>query len=414
MIQSLRKRFRYCFSHECPSIFNQVSAVLHQEITTLIFAFNLVSARIWKMVKLQDNQLEKEEGRALAMRQRFQERTERFLNAKQRTIGIDKEFLDQQVEERNRLMMLEKEDGIQEAIHQEEVLEYLEEQERSKEEAALRERQEVNETLSRQALQPKNNALGKGDPLDLDHCGPSSLQCFYGEDREHNDRKKDQQRQLRNWCSQGMKETYDKIDEEQQDKREYSKYVIEEDRMRCDMAKEKERHRRDLDISVMMENKQLAEDRQKRRNEIEQNEKQIDDEETRGTIISPFYCEDTDYAKSAVSDHRFRPDHFKGFATETLKSISDDNELVVAEKIFLKEEEERREQFWVEKQREMISQMEEVERKKRQLQDEDNKVQAETLLKQCEELKQKQLQMEQDRFGDIGNGFFQKFGTSCR
>jgi hypothetical protein len=48
------------------------------------------------------------------MRQRFQERTERFLNAKQRTIGIDKEFLDQQVEERNRLMMLEKEDGIQE------------------------------------------------------------------------------------------------------------------------------------------------------------------------------------------------------------------------------------------------------------------------------------------------------------
>ena len=112
------------------------------------------------------------------------------------------------------------------AIHQEEVLEYLEEQERSKEEAALRERQEVNETLSRQALHPKNNALGKGDPLDLDHCGPSSLQCFYGEDREHNDRKKDQQRQLRNWCSQGMKETYDKIDEEQQDKREYSKYAL--------------------------------------------------------------------------------------------------------------------------------------------------------------------------------------------
>ena len=53
LIQSLRKRFRYCFSHECPSIFNQVSAVLHQEVRTLIFAFNLVSARIWKMVKLQ-------------------------------------------------------------------------------------------------------------------------------------------------------------------------------------------------------------------------------------------------------------------------------------------------------------------------------------------------------------------------
>jgi len=48
------------------------------------------------------------------MRQRFQERTERFLNAKQRTIGIDKEFLDQQAQEKNRLVILEKEVGVQE------------------------------------------------------------------------------------------------------------------------------------------------------------------------------------------------------------------------------------------------------------------------------------------------------------
>jgi len=58
--------------------------------------------------------LAKEEAKASAMRQRFQERTERFLNAKQRTIGIDKEFLDQQVQEKNRLVILEKEVGVQE------------------------------------------------------------------------------------------------------------------------------------------------------------------------------------------------------------------------------------------------------------------------------------------------------------
>ena len=54
-----------------------------------------------KLYRFQDSQLEKQEVRAVAMRQRFQERTQRFLNAKQRTIGIDKEFLDQQVNEKN-------------------------------------------------------------------------------------------------------------------------------------------------------------------------------------------------------------------------------------------------------------------------------------------------------------------------
>jgi len=72
------------------------------------------------------------------------------------------------------------------------------------------------------------------------------------------------------------------------------------------------------------------------------------------------------------------------------------------------------EQGWAAKQSEMVLRMEEVEKKKRQLVAEENKIQADTLKTQREELKQKQIKMEQDRFGSIGNGFFQKFGTSCR
>lgn len=37
----------------------------------------------------------------MMMRERFENRTRRFLNAKHRTIGIDKEFLNKQVEEKN-------------------------------------------------------------------------------------------------------------------------------------------------------------------------------------------------------------------------------------------------------------------------------------------------------------------------
>jgi len=366
------------------------------------------------MARLQDDELEKQEARALAMRRRFEERTDRFLNPKQRTIGIDKEFLDHQVEERKQLIMLGKENGIQEAMHQEQILKYLEEQELKKSLEALQVRQEVNETLSRQALQAKNNALREGGPLNLDICGPSSVQCFAGEDHTYKDRRKAQQEQLQYWCSQGMKITYDKFEKEKREKDDYSKYIIEEDQMRCNIAEDEERHRRDVMRSVMLENKQLADARQKKKQEIYEQEKQNDYEETKAVTTSPFYCEDTNYAKSAISDHRFRPDHFKGFSPETLKSIIANNDSVVEEKNTLQEEERIREDFWAEKESQMILQMEEAERHKKLLQVEENKVQSETLTKQREELKQKQLQMKEDRFGSIGQGFFQKFGTSCR
>ncbi len=293
-------------------------------------------------------------------------------------------------------------------------MEYLDEREREKQQAILLERRLVNETLSQQTRQPKNNALGKGDPLDLDLCGPSSLQIFSGEDLDHNERKKSQQVQLQQWCSEGEKDAKSKIEKGKEEEAKYSKYILEEDRIRCEIADEEEKHRRQMEISLMIDNKRLAEESKKRRDEFERNEKQLDDEETKGIIASPFYCEDTNYSKSAVSDHRFRPDHFKGFTSVTLKSIIDANESVVSEKIAMREELERREQIWAEKQKDMAAQMEEAEREKIQLQEQENKIQEKTLMKQREELREKQLQMERDRFGSIGNGFFQKFGTSCR
>ena len=46
------------------------------------------------------------------MRQRFEDRTKRFLDGKQRTIGVDKEYLHRQVEEKNLERIKQKEDII--------------------------------------------------------------------------------------------------------------------------------------------------------------------------------------------------------------------------------------------------------------------------------------------------------------
>ncbi len=60
--------------------------------------------------------LAKEEKKALAMRQRFEERTRRFLDAKQRTIGVDKDYLHRQVEEKRIQVEREISDGKNEGM----------------------------------------------------------------------------------------------------------------------------------------------------------------------------------------------------------------------------------------------------------------------------------------------------------
>jgi hypothetical protein len=55
----------------------------------------------------------KEEAKVLAMRQRCQERSIKFLDSKQRTIGIDRNALDEQVEEHKRHIEQEKEEELQ-------------------------------------------------------------------------------------------------------------------------------------------------------------------------------------------------------------------------------------------------------------------------------------------------------------
>lgn len=295
------------------------------------------------------------------------------------------------------------------AEHLNQVCEYLEQKELEKQKLQFELQQEINETLAHQASQPKNNALGKGEPLDLDKCGPSSLQRFGGEDNMFSERKKMQQQQLRQWCSQGFLERSDKYNDEKEKENEYAKCVLEEDRVRCEVALDEERQRREMEISVMNENKAMAEQRRKSHADMK---KEV--YEAKYVTASPFLCEDTECSKSAASGHHVRPDHFKGFSADKLRSIIADNDRIVKERELLQQEEMRREEEWVELQNYMISQTDELEQKKLKIRDEDNKVQVQTLHMQREELRGKQQQMEKDRFGGVGNGFFQKFGTSCR
>lgn len=69
---------------------------------------------IYQMVLLQDDLASREQKRLESLRQRDQDRAKRFLDAKSRSIGIDKEYLDRQVEEKRMKEIEEKEEKARE------------------------------------------------------------------------------------------------------------------------------------------------------------------------------------------------------------------------------------------------------------------------------------------------------------
>lgn len=285
---------------------------------------------------------------------------------------------------------------------------YLETQEKKKEEDITERQKDVNQTLAYQMTLPKNNALKKDGPLDLERCGPSSLQCFDGEDREHDERRKLQQQQLQIWCMQGIHESSSKQRQEEQKENEYATYVLEEDNVRCTVAKESELQKRQDKVDVMQENMLLAEERRIAKMNEDKLQKELERKETEFISSSSFYCEETESRKG-------RPDHFKGFSSDKLQSIIADNEQVALEKQLLKEEEKNLERDWASYGDDLVAQMDIAEIEKNEWRQKEKELLLQTLAQQREEQMQAKRMMEQERRELFsGETFFSKFGTSCR
>ena len=134
------------------------------------------------------------------------------------------------------------------------------------------------------------------------------------------------------------------------------------------------------------------------------------------SISNPFLSEETDFSyKTSTKDgSKFQPDHFKGFSKDQIKYIFEENDAVLAEKRKLKRDADEEKKDWDQFQASVIEEMEKAEIERQLRVKHDNHIQAETLKLQREELREKQAQMKKDKFGAIGEGFFQKFGQSCR
>jgi len=366
------------------------------------------------MVMLQEEVASKEDERAKAMRDRAQKRTVRFMNAKNRTIGVDKAYLDLQLSEKEHARIAQEKADSREALYQAQLIRHLEETELMAREVKAKDYHDLKETLLEQMQLPKNNALGMDGPLDMEACGPSSLQRFSGEDTRYGSRRKHQQEQTKQWCAQQISAKKKAQKEEEEENLRYAHYVLEEDRHREEVALDEAKNTAEINKSVQLDNMcQAKEARMKTRNEQEV-EKRKSEAEVSYLQSCALLSEETDTAKNVLAEHRYRPDHFKGFHKEKVQHIYNENDNVIKEKYERCVQEKEHEMEWAAHQEGVIRQMEEAEIERRRHMEKENQTQTAAWEIQRLEVQQRKKHMEKDRFGAIDEGFFQGFGQSCR
>mmetsp|Transcript_22303 Transcript_22303/g.46892 ORF Transcript_22303/g.46892 Transcript_22303/m.46892 type:complete len:354 (-) Transcript_22303:166-1227(-) len=349
-----------------------------------------------------------------ALRQREEDRAKRFMNPRRRSIGVDKDELDMQVEEKRLREIAAGQEKLRDAEHVKALVQGMNEHEERMKEERMRSLQDLRKTLDEQVKQPKNNALAKDDPLDLEACGPASLQRFSGEDNLHNDRKKIQQDQVKYWCAEYALEKKKALEDERRRKQEYAQFVLEQDRIRAQMENGAKRRKEEEARMCQIENLELA-----RQNKLRQEQelfalKNAEDDQSNYLKNCPLLTEEKSLAKHAIAEHRFRPDHFKGFQKEEVEEIYRENDAVIQEKHEIAIREKMTDDEWARNHAELARKMEEAELRNRERALIEKRIQQDVLYQQKEEIQKQREKTKRSGLDEIGTNFFARFGRSCR
>jgi len=253
-----------------------------------------------------------------------------------------------------------------------------------------------------------------GVPIDPENCGTGAAQYFSGEDKLREERIRIQQAQMRQWTSQQIAEKNARSTEIKEESLRYDQYLNAVDQMRGTIEDETAQEVSKRRMMVRQENENAAKWKSEERQRLSQLNDQLNDMEADSMRKSAFLNEDTEYGKSALADYRVRPDNFKGYNKEQIAYIFKGNQKVQMDQMEQKQKEIEEDMAWAAHQENVSRVMEASEQQDKEHRDYMNKLQTEDIQRQRAELKAKQQKMKEDKFGAIGEGFFQGFGTSCR
>lgn len=290
--------------------------------------------------------LEKENAKIAAMRARNEARVGRFLNARQRTMGLDLDVIEAQQEERRQMQERERQAAAAEFAQQERIRMLLEE--RDAEERALR-KDETRRRMAEWKQQVEDGSRKREAerrvtqaPIILEESGPSAVQVFRGEDPNREQRVAMQKAQMKQWVSDRNTEKERKEQAERDAAAQYHDYLMQVTDCRQMMEEEELAARKQLREETRDFNQRQAEERALREAMWRESQRNEDNNE-----IKHREEDLTEVFGHHFSDAgRIQRDRFKGMTHDERMQVLVDNERIHAEKLKAEEQEEQQKAAW--------------------------------------------------------------------
>lgn len=354
------------------------------------------------------------------------DRLKRVMDAKWRTIGVDKQALEAQKKD--------KEDREQADADRDnnyaKLSQYFDDQ--------LCLQQQEADAMKRQMLQDDNNFrstlqgapttrewdLNRPDAKLIDRparegdddarCGPSSLQKFYGEDLTAGERMKMQQEQAKNWWDTQSAEKAAVKAAEADATAAHGEFVKFLDETAREAQDAEDAIRRGLYKDTLEYNKYLAEQKRLRNLEAKQAELNANESEITHSLTSAMMTEDPLQATSAQSAFRVRKDHYKGMSEAEKKAILDTQLAQMEEAKARRELEAAEEAQYARTQHDIFRQLDEQSRRVDDFKKAQAAKAADVLKKQQAEKQERDKSTKELYTNKYAPEFFGQFGTSHR
>jgi len=356
-----------------------------------------------------------------------EERKTRIFNAKTRTIGVDRQAIDQQMFDKKQMEDFERkrhEAFAADAVRNDKITSMLE---KRQEHDVRNLNQALNEfrALHQQPSSRREWDLYDPDSLKKDkparvhdddpRCGISSLQKFDGEDLNNKARSKFQNEQARKWYESQMNEKARAKSNQDKADNLYDLKQIELDKRAMDLQVAEENCRKAINMANAAYNDALNKEQQERSRLKSQQD--LDDKMTEiaNHVFGDVLTENPSVAQSAFGPHRVITDRWKGMSPQQLEDIKKTQERQRAENERMRQEEELRNREY-ERQanahaRAGLMVERELERKRNEI----NKAQADENRRLAAEQKGQQEFLDKELYTNPPTaGYFMQFNTSTR
>lgn len=360
--------------------------------------------------------LDTQNAKVLSMRRRSDERLAQLMDAKRRVLGVDTRELDAQCEEKRQARetcemedaaYVEYESAMRDVVFARECAE--------REEIARAHADHKWDWDESKARRDANDAAAKiRVAIDPERTGAAAAQKFEGEDAVLEQRESAQGRQMQSWHVAQIEEKDLRKAEDLDEVDRYAAYedFVVEQRRQLEDEEQRTRRARHEDLARRNANDAIE---VKARNAVSRTRTQnVERAEIMARMRDRDLCEDTATAHSMLGSHRYRPDHFKGFAREQVSKILASNDGLIDDKRRTKRDMRETLADYDDSQAALLKlAFDEEETYQYEVKLAADALQTE-LLAQRDVERERLRKMKEDRFGHIGPGYMDGFGTSSR